>query len=333
MSNRTTKKKKDKPKFIVLFGPTGSGKSGAFDLYYKKLRPKCERKDTTVTCNDGRLPPYFASVDNFIENDKEYRDSMKTLSTNLLANLMSKSGSALRISSRRKQAMIQNQAQAMTDLYYRIRNKKGYNLQNELGVLNSIKSAVDIGEARDIVFEITGTNPDTIKKICDDNLFEFALKSNPALSEYAKLKTRYDVVVVVPFASYILLQERIVGRFMSAAQRNPSSARMVPSGYKHLRNSEETALQNLATLVRQRCVQSVMVYDNTSGPKAVEWFQLEIGPDGCQLLGLNKRLGQVGSAPFRKVVDEICIGRKKAREKKTQKRPTRRKKTEMMSGG
>ena len=310
-----------KPKFILLFGPTGSGKSSAFDKYYKQLRPSCSRSEggTTVTCRDGKLPPYFASVDNFVENDRDYRKEMGELSKSLLEKL----GERKYSTTRSAQRLLQQSAQEMTKLYFHIRKSKQYNEKNELEALRAVE------EKRDVVFEITGTNPITIGKICRDKLFENAVRIEPKLSgPAAQLRKSHDLVVVVPFVSYHLLEERIVKRFQTSAKKNPQTARMVPVSPETLQEAEEVAFRNLVELITKRCVRAVVVYDNMSGPEPVEWFRLQMDNlRTCVLTKIASGKNRIGSKAFMQMVAGLCEEKKNSQiVQKKKKTKTKKKK-------
>jgi hypothetical protein len=144
-------------------------------------------------------------------------------------------------------------AQDMTNIYFDVRNKKNYNISNEESIVEKIK------EGFNIIFEITGQNTGTIDKICHDSLFS---------ADHVNLKKLgYVISVVVSYTSYTQLRDRLLRRYMTQVAETQGSPRLTPVEEKQLYSNEKDAFDNLATLITNKCVDRVVVYDNNAdGP-------------------------------------------------------------------
>lgn len=91
--------------FIVLFGPTGSGKSTAMKVY--------------IACCLNDVPVLHAAVDNLVESDLEYRHKVQKIQL--------------------QQLKTKELQEKLVNLYFEVRNKPrgkhmDYNKQNERNV-------------------------------------------------------------------------------------------------------------------------------------------------------------------------------------------------------
>lgn len=322
-------KQQGKKKFIVLYGPTGSGKGTVYKEYLKKSL-SCTDVDEKCLLNHKY---FIGEVDKYVENDKDYQKLIQNLdaeSDKILEiskkikkiDTKSENDKKTVLSSVKKSIKLDNQidilekqlkqlkklklADKMTEIYFNIRNSKNYNIQNELDVLDHMHKGYNI------IYEITGTNSSTIQKICDDNLFELSISKMDSKNKEkygnTSIQKDYDIIVLVPFTTYKKLASRIMKRFIKA-KTSGKSARLVPIDAKKLSNDEEQSFNNLVQLITNKCVDKVIVYDNNDDVNQVVIESVEImprvGTDPSCILK-NKLKESITSKSFSDFILKIC---------------------------
>ena len=276
--------------FVVLFGPAGSGKTRAAEIFMNQEH-RVECKSLNKVCLEA-ANYFYAGVDTYVEQDPEYIHRMKeyqALATDLVQRSLSleKCSNPLELHSLRvnlctqtieQMVTIQGQmnaiAQDMTNIYFDVRNKKNYNISNENSIVEKIK------EGFNIIFEITGQNTGTIDKICHDSLF--------SANQVNLKKLGYVISVVVSYTSYTQLRDRLLRRYLTQAADAQGSPRLTPVEDKQLHSNEKDSFDNLATLITNKCVARVVVYDNNAdGP--VRYLTIIISSKGSKCI-INRKL-------------------------------------------
>ena len=146
-----------------------------------------------------------------------------------------------------------------------------------------------------ILFEITGTNQQTIKKICDNNLFENVLSTmtDKKRSKYKNINLHrdYDIIVLVPFTTYKKLSDRIIQRYIRA-KKEGAAARLPPVNTEKLAKDEKDSFDNLLILIQDKCVDKVIVYDNNDDSNYTAIKSIEINPrsDGGSVCRIKNNL-------------------------------------------
>ena len=286
-----------KKKFIILYGPTGSGKSGVYKEFLKK-NLLCSNIDKKCL-KDNKY--YIGEVDKYVEADPDYQKLIIDLEdeSNALIELSSKIQKMAENDEEKKDVLssIQksinmdskieeiektlkklkesNLSEKMTKIYFDIRNSKGYNLKNEKDILDHMLINYNI------LFEITGTNTQTIKKICDNNLFESVLLSmtEEKRSKYKNINLQrdYDIIVLVPFTTYKKLSDRIIKRYIKA-KKEGAAPRLPPVDTKKLAKDEKDSFDNLLILIKDKCVDKIILYDNNDDNNYTSIKSMEINP-------------------------------------------------------
>jgi energy-coupling factor transporter ATP-binding protein EcfA2 len=148
--------------FVVLFGPTGSGKSTVMKVY--------------IACCLTDAPVLHAAVDNLVESDPEYRHKVQKIQLQKL-----------------KTKELQEK---LVNLYFEVRNKPrgkkmDYNKQNEKNVKKALSE-----QKNNIFFEITGANEKTVQKLCLKTLFSIPVQYTTTVlvsyTPFEKLKDRIE---------------------------------------------------------------------------------------------------------------------------------------------
>lgn len=322
----------NRKKFIVLYGPTGSGKGSVYKQY---LKSKLLCTDVDKKCLE-KNKYFMGEVDKYVENDTDYQKLIKELDDETddlmrISNKIQKVNSEIKndetdgksvTNTIKKSIKIRDQiyelekmlnklkqkslAEKMTKIYFDIRNSKKYNIRNEVDIVDHMYKGYNI------IFEITGTNSQTIQKICDDNLFSLSLSNmtedNRKKYSNISIQKDYEVVVLVPFTTYKKLPSRIIGRFMKA-KTSGENVRLVPTDEKKLSSDEKQAFDNLVTLIMNKCVDKVIVYDNNDDNNHIAIESIEINPRNsdkpeCNLS--NKLRARVKSKSFSDFIINIC---------------------------
>ena len=238
--------------FIILFGPTGSGKG---DVYKKFLRAQlfgC-KEINNVCLKENKY--FFGSVDQYVENDAKYKKAIKRIHnqytrgiTKTLESVNSKSSLSdyVSITMVLKEKM-DTLSEKMTQIYFAVRNSEGYNTANERNI------ALHMKKQWNILLEITGTNGSTIDKICDRSLFQ-TVDKDVSISNY-------KITVLFPFTSYKILRQRLIDRFVRQI-KNKQSSRLPPTDESILYKSEKESMDNLVKLIETGCVDKLVIFDN-----------------------------------------------------------------------
>lgn len=236
----TNDNKKETKKFIILYGPTGSGKSGVFNKY-------CEDNLKNINCDISQIENlkkngYFvAQVDNLIEENEKYKDNISKFLEEYKDFLDKYEPN------KKNNEIMEKLSTEMSAIYYNIRNK-GFNQINDRNIKEHMEKGFNI------IFEITGGNSDTINRICEKKGDE---------PDFFSLLDNYEIIVLVPFTMYKKLKVRIINRFMSS-YKSKSSSRLVPINEEKLENLETTAFDNLIDLINRKCVHKIVVYSNNN---------------------------------------------------------------------
>lgn len=300
--------------FYILFGPTGSGKSTVFSAYAHS------KYNTRSDINSSFLKKhhiFFGSVDMYVEKDRDYLRRIAELNPRIqrLNRRISRKGTK----KHQKEILdssrdtIESISREMTDIYFDVRNTKNYNNVNDKNIMTHMRKGYDI------LFEITGTNPDTIQKICDQTLF---LSKDASLADY-------NIVVLFPFVHFPLLKYRILERFLSQV-KNGMSARLPPVDDKTLTTNEKLAFDNLVHMIVNRCASKVIIYDNND--KLTKSIDLTIDDLHSACFSSKRLKFETESTDFNEFIRNNCrmINRRRRssiRRKSAGRRPSIRKKS------
>lgn len=211
--------------FVVLVGQAGSGKSTTvYNFLQKELKLKCKLDDCSTV--------HFASVDPLVEADRGYQTRVKA-----------------KKSEYPKGADLTTMAKALNDIYLDVRDSGNYSRINELLLLKSVL------ERRHVVFEITGLNYDTWKKICDE---ELQLQDG----RLGLQKNGYRVTVVLVYTSFEKLQQRLTDRLKQNGRLTPVD---------QLEANENKLIDVLSKRLTDsnHCIDRLVVYDNNGRRKLI----------------------------------------------------------------
>lgn len=123
--------------FIILLGPSGSGKN--------TLSKEYAAKDNY----------YVSNIDKYIETDPDYLEEIKKLDIKANIELY-----------KNNQNDLDTLSKKITSIYFSFRDGKKYNEQNEIDIVKHMN------EGYNIVYEITGLNNQTIKNITQNLIFK-----------------------------------------------------------------------------------------------------------------------------------------------------------------
>lgn len=241
--------------FVILVGQPGSGKSTTVYKFLKdELKLKCTLPSSCTTV-------HFASVDSFVENDPDYQVRVKQME-NTTRN---------KVDELTNPAQITELATNLNNIYLDVRNAKGYSHANEVLLQENVLKRMNI------VFEITGLNPDTWKKLCNDQL---------DVGRLLLQQRGYRVTVVFAYTAHTVIKHRLLGRFKDGGRLTPLES---------LAENEKTLVENITSLLQRNrsCIDRLVIYDNTddkSAPRIILDTKLSSGstvgplgtPEGLQ---------------------------------------------------
>jgi hypothetical protein len=300
----------NRKQFIITVGPTGSGKGRVVSSYNPFIQQAIKSHDPSYYTRGlddlvQESPDYIHSFDKeflpdfqtFFKENYSTKDGniKKSLGTGDIDRLSRELGIKPRegcFTRGRIDELIEDPEMSdkscavrspikssMDELYFRVRKTKNqdgltYPQQNEVLVDRALR------EGKNIIFEITGENVDTVKALCDlpvetgkgPTLFSFpgtrAYRENP---EYTH---EYEIILLIPYTHTWLLMSRINSRFIKQLHEyildydiGTGEPRQAPrivniETERGLIDRVSKIYKNLQMIIDNRCVDTLLLYDN-----------------------------------------------------------------------
>jgi hypothetical protein len=304
----------DRKQFIITVGPTGSGKGRVVSSYNPFIQQAIKSHDPSYYTRG--LDDLVQESDDYIHRfDKEFlpdfqiffKDNYSTKDGNIKKSLGTRDIDRLsrelgikpregcftrgRIDELIEDPELNDESCAvrspikssMDSLYFRVRKTKNqdgltYPQQNEVLVDRALR------EGKNIIFEITGENVDTVKALCDlpvetgkgPTLFSFP--GTRAYRENLEYTHEYEIILLIPYTHTWLLMSRINSRFIKQLHEyildydiRTGEPRQAPrivniETERGLIDRVSKIYENLQMIIENRCVDTLLLYDNNRNP-------------------------------------------------------------------
>ena len=306
----------NKKQFIITVGPTGSGKGRVVSSYNPFIQQAIKSHDPSyytrglddlvqestdyIHSFDTEFLPDFQTFfkKNYSTKDGNIKKSLGTRDINRLSGELGIKPRDGCFTRKRIQELVEHPEmsdesctvstpikESMDELYFEVRKTKNkdwdertYPQQNEFLVDRALK------EGKNIIFEITGENVDTVKALCD---LPLAVGKGPTLFSFPGTRSyrenreyphEYEIILLIPYTHTWVLMSRINSRFIKQLHEYildydistgaPIQAPRIVDikTERELINRVSKIYKNLQMIIENRCVDTLLLYDNNLNP-------------------------------------------------------------------